>query len=254
MYDFGVLYYTDENPHFKKMLNASIASLKRFHPDWPVKVFSVPNPKSSFFRKAYRKLTPWKNLKRRDRCGQDIRTIARKTDIVLRSPFKSTLYIDVDTIIMRSLDKVRKWIEEHDLIITPLPWAQYKRTSEWQPDTWPRVMAGVFAYNEQFRHAYEKIVLRFGGSEGVARIYNTDQYVLSLLCHTNKDNLLIKYWPDFQIDTVCIEKHLGTSNYPKIDGRIDIRSPMLNRFRIFHYNEFKPAYMEQIRKFWGYDL
>jgi len=254
MEEFGVVYYTDGNPHFQKMLDASVASLRRFHAGWPVKVFTVPTPKLSLLRKVYRMLTPGKNVKRRERCGQDTRTIARKADIVLETPFTHTLYLDVDTIIMQSLDQIRQWVSHYDLIITPLPWAEYKRVAEWQPDTWPRVMAGVFAYNERFRLAYERMVVKFGGSEGIARIYNTDQYVLSLLCRLSKDELMIKYWPDFQIDTVCIDKHLGTSDYPKIDGKIDIRSPLLKRFRIFHYNEYKTAYMQQIRTYWGYNL
>ncbi len=254
MEEFGVVYYTDENPHFQRMLNASIASLKRFHADWPVKVFTIASPANSLLRTAYRMLTPWKREKRQERCGQDMRTVARKTDIVLQSPFRCTLYLDVDTIVTNTLAQLKDWIEQYDLVITPLSWKSYQRTSEWQPERWPYVMAGVFAYNERFRNVYEEMVVRFGGSEGIAKVYNTDQYVMSLLCHVHKDDLRIKYWPDFQIDTVNLNQHLGTSDYPKIDGKCDIRSPMLRRFHIFHYNEFKPAYMKQVRKFWGYDL
>lgn len=253
-FDFGVVYYTDENPHYQRMLGASIASLKRFHPEWPIKVFTIPTPKSSLLRNMYRSLTPWKNVKRRQRCGQDMRTIARKTDIVLSSPFKNTLYLDVDTIVMNSLDSIKEWIEQYDLIITSLPWKSYQRTSEWQPETWPYVMAGVFAYNERFRNLYEKMVTRFGGSAGIAKLYNTDQYVLSLLCNLHKDDLRIKYWPDLQIDVVNIPQHLRGEEFRTIDGHCDIRSASLRRFHIFHYNDFKPAYMKQIREFWGYDL
>ncbi len=252
--DFGVVYYTDENPQFKRMLSASIASLKRFHPDWPVKVFTIDTPKSSIVRKAYRKLTPWKNIKRRERCGQDCRVNARKIDILDQTPFKHTFFLDVDTIVMSPMNELLEWITAYDAVIAPLPWAIYKRTDTWQPERWPFIMSGVFVYNDKFKELLRNLVRDFGGVEAIAKLHNTDQRVISLLCYLHERDLKIKYWPEFQIDTVSLDRHLGISSYPKIDGKIDIRSPLLERFRIFHYNEFKPAYMEQIRKFWGYDL
>jgi hypothetical protein len=252
--DYGVVYYTDENPLFKKMLGASIASLRRFHPDWPVKVFTIPTPECSLVRKIYRKLTPWKNVKRYERCGQDSRVNARKIDILFQTPFKYTFFLDVDTIVMSPMNELSEWIKNYDAIIAPLSWKMYERTASWQPQRWPYIMSGVFTYNNKFSKLLHDLVIRFGGTKAIAKLHNTDQRVISLLCHSNENVLKIKYWPDFQIDTANLEQHLGTSNYPKIDGKIDIRSLMLRRFRIFHYNEFKPAYMEQIRKFWRYDL
>jgi hypothetical protein len=252
--EFGVVYYTDENPHFQRMLNASIASLKRFHPDWPVQVFTVPTPRSSLVHKAYRRLTPWKNGKRRNRCGQNCRVNARKIDILYQTPFKHTFYLDVDTIVMSPLNELLEWAPSYDVVVAPLPWKMYERTGTWQPERWPCIMSGVFVYNHRFLQLLGDLVTQFGGVDAVAKLHNTDQRVISLLCHLHEDDLKIKKWPAFQVDTVNIDRHLGTSDYPKINGTCDIRCPLLQRFRIFHYNEFKPDYMKQIREFWNYDL
>lgn len=247
--EFGVLYFVDENPAFRKMLNMSVRSLKRFHPDWPIKVVEIPSYHVPFWKKVYRSISYWKQAKRYNRACQDLRVIAAKAEVLLQTPFTHTLYLDVDTIVMKPLHKFRVQAMECDVIVTPLPWKTYFRMAKWQPKAWPYVMAGVLFYSKHFRETYQNYVNQFGSS--ISKMPSQEQYVLSLACHMEIQNLNIVKDPTLQIDVLNLPQHLGTSNYPRLDGCVDLSWKGLSRFHIFHYNEYKPQYMGQIMEVWG---
>ena len=46
-------------------------------------------------------------------------------------------------------------------------------------------------------------------------------------------------------------QHFRTEDYPKVGEYLDLRWERLNEFHVFHYNEYKPQYMAQIRDVWG---
>jgi hypothetical protein len=249
---FGVLYLVDENPDFRKMLKISIQSLKKFHPDWPIKVIKVPSYHIPFWKKLYRILSFWKRGKRRNRAGQDVRIIAQKANAMLQSPFKRTLYLDVDTIVMKPLEKFRNLAMEYDVIITPLPWKRYNRMEKWQPETWPYMMAGILFYSEQFKEIYSGYVKRF--ERTIRKLPSQEQFILSLTCSIEARRLKILMEPKFQIDVLNLSQHLGTNNYPTIGDCVDLKWTGLKSFYVFHYNEYKPQYLKQIKEVWHFPL
>ncbi len=243
---FGVLYFCDDNPEFRKMLALSIASLRRFHPDWPVTVMDVPSPRVPLWKHIYRLLSFWKWQDRRDRAGQDVRVIAAKAQCMLDSPYDVTLYLDVDTIVLRPLDDFRKRAELCDLLICPLPWKQYAKQADWQPDHWPYVMAGVCFFNRKFVGIYREYVQRFG--ETIAALPSQEQFVMSLVCYLENDRLNMDYSGSLQIDVINLDQHLGHSDYPRRGTCLDLSREPLERFAIFHYNHFKSDYMAQVKR------
>ncbi len=250
--DFGVLYFVDNNPLFRQMMAASIQSLRRFHPDWPIKVIECPPFRISLWKKAYRTLSFWRNKKRLDRGNWDVRVIAAKADAMLNSPFRHTLYLDSDTIIMRSLDTLREKAMQADVLVTPLPWKRYKRSEGWQPKTFPYLMAGLNFYNHRFVTVYREYVSRF--DRATVKLPTMDQFIFSLACEMESSRLNIIHEPTMQIDVINAAEHLGTHWYPRRGECMDLEWDGLSRFHIFHYNEFKHQYMRQIKEVWGWPV
>jgi hypothetical protein len=247
--EFGVLYFLDENPAFQKMARMSIQSLKRFHPDWPVRVITIPSAHVPLWKKIYRFVSFWKRGKRLARAGQDQRIVASKAEIMVNTPFRHTLYLDVDTIIMSPLNELREEALKCDVLITPMHWKSYARREEWQPPSWPYTMAGVMFFNDRFVSVYKKYIELL--NEDISNLPTTDQFLVSLTCHLEPENLKISYRPDFQLDVLNLSNHLGEEDYPKVGECVDLTHDGLKNFYVFHYNEYKPQYMDQISKVWG---
>lgn len=243
--EFGVLYFHDENPKYKEMCEMSIASLKRFHPEWSITVVTTKTPATPLWKKVYRALTPWKSHLRYNRANQDTRSIAYKAEVMLNSPYENTLYIDVDTIILKPLDEYKNAILENDVVVCPLPWLVYHKFSEKQPNEWPGVMAGVFLYNRKFIKLYKSIIEEY---KDILHIIPTnEQCTASLACYIYSDKLKIAYDKNLQIDVIDAHHHLGDDRYHVSNGVFDIEDIIAkNQYAIFHYNEFKPQYMKVI--------
>lgn len=243
--EFGVLYFYDDNPVYKQMAEMSIATLEKWHPDWPVEVVQIPSLSTPLWKKIYRAGSFWKWQKRRNRAGQDIRIIAQKAEIMLNSPFEHTLYLDADTIVLRPLDDIRNMMANSDVVITPLPWKTYTRNASWQPESWPYMMAGVMGYNKTFIKTYAQYVTRFGDT--ISTLPSQEQYIVSLCCEMESSSLDIRKKKNLQIDVLNLKEHLGTDSYPRFGEAIDISFNNLQEFYIFHYNEYKNLYIEQIK-------
>lgn len=250
--DFGVLYFVDENPEFHKMLKMSIQSLKRFHPDWPIHVMECDSYRIPFRRKVYRAFSFWKRKARYDRAGQDSRVFVDKAWAWIDTPFEHTLFLDVDTIIMRPLEDLRAAAAKSDVMIMPLDWKQYEGIESWHPKKFPYLMVGVMFYNRVFLEVYRSYLERM--SEILPKIAMPDQYLVSLICYKEASNLKLAYNHSLQVDVINMDQELGTGDYPRIGGCLDLRWEGLSNFHIFHYNEYKPQYMKQIKEVWGYPL
>jgi len=221
-----------------------MASLRRFHPDRPVTVMDVPSPRVPLWKYLYRALSFWKWQQRKDRAGQDVRVIAAKAQCMLDSPYDTTLYLDVDTLVLRPMDHLRRQAEACDLLITPLPWKHYTRQADWQPARWPYVMAGVCFFNRTFVTVYQEYVTRFGDT--IAALPSQEQFVMSLVCHLEATRLKIRHAASLQIDVLNLEQHLGRSDYPRCGPCLDLAKEPLDDFAVFHYNHYKTDYMDQI--------
>jgi len=246
---FGVLYFHDANSEFERMARMSIKSLKRFHPDWPIHVATCNTPKMSLLRKCYRSVSYWKRQARIDRANQDVRVIAEKGTVMLNSPFETTLYLDVDTIIMRPLDNFMQRALDCDVLATPLSWKHYSSFGDGQPETWPMLMAGVVFYSKHFRQIYKSYIDIY--KDVIPRLPTQEQTILSLTCHQESSQLKVVEDSTLQFDVLNAQQHFALATYPCIGDCVDISCSELERFHIFHYNDKKPQYMQQIKNVWG---
>lgn len=252
--DFGVIYFVDKNPAFQNMLNISIQSLKRFHPDWPMQVCQCQSPPVPLWKKVYRLVSFWKWQERANRANQDTRVTITKPSYMLNSPFRCTLFLDVDTIVMRSLDVVKQSALEYDIVATSMPWKQYNGFEAWQASRFPMVNSGVVLYNERFKEVYRSYVDRLWRHAGTnpSFVRGDDQYMVSMACHMEQGNLRVLLEPHLQIDAMNIAQHFGCEDYPKKDGVLDLTYDGLKDFYVFHYNgPHKRAYLQQIKEVWG---
>jgi len=253
--DFGVIYLVDENPAFQKMMRLSIKSLIKFHPDWQIHVFKTQSPPISLIRKIYRAISFWKWKERANRANQDIRVMITKPEYMLNSPFRHTLFMDVDTVLMRPLDRLLQQSQDYDVMVTAMPWKQYRGFQTWQPKTFRMINSGVMFYNENFKKTYSEYVKKLLPYAGKGFGKEDDQYMLSMTCYMEQNNLKICLEPTLQIDAMNVDQHLGTSEYPKKDGVLDLRYEGLKKFHIFHYNgPHKRQYIQQIKEVWGLDV
>lgn len=242
---FGVYYLYDQNPYYHEMCLVSIASLKKIHPDWEIEVMRTKSFSIQWWRKIYRFLTPWKNHLRRNRAGQDTRMFVEKAKLLTKSPFETTLFLDVDTIIRKPLDHFKELSATTDLIICPIPWLKYEGIDETMPKQWPAVNVGVMFFSEKFSRLYEKYIQQY--HDQLHRIDMVDQYFASLICHLHRDELNIQYAPHLQIDVVDAHHHLNDEKYHVKHGLLDMNDSKVLDFHIFHYNEYKRQYIDLIK-------
>ncbi len=245
---FGVLYVIDGNPRFREMLDISIASLRQWHPDWPIEILDLPNPEVAFARRWYRRLSFWKRDRRRARAYQDMRTVEAKAAAWGRSPFERTLFLDADTVVLRSLDAMRDRAAAADVLATAMPWKRYRGFRTWQPPTFPFVMSGVVFYNRTFGDAYARVLARLGSLRGLP---TGDQFAFSLTLAMEAERLRIALAPDLQFDVINADRHAAPDVPPRQNNIIDLTWEGLRRFHVFHYNDRKPDYLAAMRRDWG---
>lgn len=246
--EFGVLYFVNKNPGYKEMMDYSIRSIKKFHPDWEIEIIESESYSTPIWIKAYRALSFWKWSARKKRSNMDIRVILDKALAMLDSPFENTLYIDVDTVVLKSLSSYKELLNNYDVIATPLSWKMYNGFDTWHPVTFPMVMAGVVFYNNKFKTEYSKYVEALYKFSGQKFDKGDDQYIFSMACELEKNNLNILLDPYLQIDAMNLAQHLGNNYRHNKDGVLDLTCKEIQKFHIFHYNgPNKLAYKSQIK-------
>jgi len=252
--DFGVLYVVDDNPGYEKMLEVSMQSIDDFHPDWPRKVIRIPLPKASFSERLRRSGAFWTWRQRYNRLGQDKRFYKAKAASVINSPFRTTLFLDVDTVIRKPLDVMREKALHCDALFTGLPWKKYPGIAADLPREIPYVMSGVFFYNRRYADLCRPYFDRFADRlhERVNGMTIGDQFVFSLVCTMESHRLNIQFEPNLQMDVVNARQHFETDHLPMKGKCIDLSWAALDPFFVFHYNEYKPQYLDQIKQCWGY--
>jgi len=247
--DFGVLYFVDDNPGYQRMLRASIESLRRFHPDWPVKVIAQRCYHVPLWKRIYRGVSVWKWSARHARSNMDYRVICAKNEAFCQTPFELTLFIDADTVIMRPLDTLRRQAEGHDVLANPFPWCQYQGLEPWQPTTFQHLNSGVIFYNRRFIDVFREYSERTKHTLGR---YHANQFTFSLACEMEKERLRIGLDSSIQVETMNLAKILQTGGYPRVGDLIDLRWEGLSRFHVFHYNgPHKAEYLALIKQLWN---
>lgn len=249
MSEFGVLYLVDQNPHFLRMLDVSLQSLRRFHPDWPVEITRLDSLPVPAWKRLYRRLSVWKLDKRRARGFHDTRIIGRKAQAMVATPFRHTLFLDADTVVMRPLDELRRRAQAADVMVTPLDWKSYAGVEDWQPRSFPYLNSGVVFFSRRFADKYRPYVERLVSR--VESLPTMDQYIFSLACHLESESLRILMEPTLQIDVINLDQHLGERRCPRRDGIADLSYEGLRDFHVFHYNEYKDRYLEEIGRKWN---
>ena len=246
---FGVLYFVDQNASFQQMLRASVESLRRFHPDWPVHIIDRSCYHVPWWKRAYRKVSYWKWSDRFARSNQDYRMVSAKNEAFGQTPFDLTLFIDADTIIMRPLDELRRKAESCDVLANPFPWCQYRGLEPWQPESFQHLNSGVVFYNRRFIDVFRRYAERTKHTLG--RLH-ANQFTFSLACEMERTFLQIGLDTSIQVETMNLSKTLGREDYPRIGDLIDLRWEGLSRFHVFHYNgPHKAEYLALIKQLWN---
>jgi hypothetical protein len=170
---------------------------------------------------------------------------------MIDSPFERTLYLDVDTVILRPLETLRRRAESCNVMATALDWKHYDGFEDWHPRRFPMLMSGVVFYDRAFTDIYRSYVERL--RTGAGRHFKGDQYMFSMTCSLEGETLAIRREPTLQVDAMNLARHLGRDDYPRKGGVLDLAFPGLERFHIFHYNgPHKREYLAQIKERWGY--
>lgn len=100
---WGVLYVVwGEEKRYGPVLDRSIASLKRHHPELPVRVMKMDLP------------------------GDPTRPLLAKADMINMTPFDHTLFLDADTVVLGRLDHGFRKAEQFHLAVSicECPWAR----------------------------------------------------------------------------------------------------------------------------------
>lgn len=240
--EFGVYYMHDENPYYHEMCLVSIESLRQLHPDWNIEIRRTASFKIQWWRRIYRFLTPWKNHLRDNRAGQDTRMFVEKAKLLTQSPFRSTLFLDVDTVVRNSLFQYQLDALNYDLVVCAIPWLKYYGIDDSMPNEWPGVNVGVMFYSEKFSALYADYLKRY--ERKLNQIDMVDQYFVSLICHVHNNELKIKYEPYLQLDVIDAHHHIGDMKYHVSNGLLDLSDNFVKKYAVFHYNEYKKQYLQ----------
>jgi hypothetical protein len=129
----GVLYVV-WGDRAKSRLQASVASLQKFHPDWPVHIHTL-GPEFEGYRGLLEK--------------------ARMNDF---SPFDETLYLDADTTVMAPLDFGFEQAQRFGLACTicECPWARRYRNIQQRPDTVEYNTGVLFWVRPKTQHFFDE--------------------------------------------------------------------------------------------------
>lgn len=150
---------------------------------------------------------------------------------------------------MRPLDEIRALIAQNDVVIMPLEWKYYEPEDAAHPPAIPYLMVGAIGYNRRFLDIYNAYLEDL--KPLLPRIAMPDQYLVSLLCLRESERLRIYHHHTLQLDVINMEQELGDDGLRLREGWLDLNWDRLRDFHVFHYNEYKPQYMRQIRETWG---
>jgi hypothetical protein len=130
MSNWGVLYIVWGDRH-SAVLDRSIASLKRHHPELPVRVFAM------------------------EQATDPTRPLLAKADMINMTPFENTLFLDADTVVLGRLDHGFRKAELFHLALSicECPWA--RRYDSVTDDT-VEYNTGVLFFTQGARPVFQK--------------------------------------------------------------------------------------------------
>lgn len=101
----GVVYYCNKSgKHFRELMH-SVKSLKSFNPKLKVALFTDRKLKSNLY---FDYVFPMRD---------NIHPLQAKVIAILNSPFEKSLYLDVDTEVVKPLEVLFKYLDDHDLYL-----------------------------------------------------------------------------------------------------------------------------------------
>lgn len=202
--EFGILYVAVGSGYLKETSD-SFRSLRLVHPDIPVVIFT-DRPKEFTERDANTQV-----IFLEDTNG----TSHDKIRGISRSPFNKTIFLDTDTIILRSLDDISIILDKYDLAMAFDPIRDDYPQPE-IPDGFATLNSGVMAYRrcEILQKLFSEWLAAFHSQEILPGQTARDQPPLRKLLY--KSNVRLLTLPDEYNLRVIFPYLVGGNAYPRI--------------------------------------
>ena len=198
--DITVLYACNDASHYRQMMELSIRSWKRFHPDWKVEIFPLQTPNTFIdtitWHLGSRAADLTKTITAPIRNNQPegrIKAFNEKVDAIRSVKEPCVLFLDCDTFITRSLTNMIERFQGFDVLVQDAH-------SIFQPEPgfgdapFPRISAGAFLMSAAFAEVYTDYARRYP----IENLYGADEYIFSYCLH-HSTNLRIRAVSDLQV-------------------------------------------------------
>ena len=180
----GIAYCVNDSRPYRRMLDTSIQSFKRFNESWPIEVVKLSAGTDLFGTIRWHLGSRAEAMTRRwigDRSGREARknAIAEKIRLFSDPPFEKTLFVDCDTIILRPLAGLFETIRtDVDVVVQQwMPGEFYSPAPPFTTQRFRRFNSGFVYFTRAFSERCRDCVR--GCEVDIVNLHDQDQYVFS---------------------------------------------------------------------------
>ena len=183
-----VVYAVNDAPHYRKMMDLSIRSWKRFHPEWSLEVITLPSANTVLDSTRWRLGSTAQGIAElalQTLAGKKAKavrntTFAEKLDVFLKLNYDRTLFLDCDTYVMRPLDDLAASLDNgYDVVVQKNEGLTYEPQKQLGTSSFPVINSGVFFASPIF----SKTMIEYAAkcTTSLSELWESDQYPPELL-------------------------------------------------------------------------
>ena len=195
-----VLYACNDASHYRKMMELSIRSWKRFHPDWKVEIFPLRTPNTFIdtitwylgSRAAGLAKAIAAPIRKNEPEGR-IKAFNEKVDAIRSAKEPCVLFLDCDTFVTRPLTSMIERFQGFD-VLTQDAHSIFEPLHGFGDAPFPRISAGAFLMSSTFAEVYNDYARRYP----IESLYGADEYIFSYCLH-HSTNLRVRAVSDLQV-------------------------------------------------------
>ena len=244
-----IVYAVNDAPHYRSMMDLSIRSWKRFHPDWQLEVITLPSTNTVL------DTTRWHFGSRVEAMvGRALRAVsgqvanrntafAEKMEVFMKLKYERTLFMDCDTYVLRPLDDLAALIDAGSDVVAQRAGREVYHFGEHQ---FSKINSGVFfgsirLFQTMMAYVHQCPISLTDHAE-------SDQYFFSYCLHVAPE-LKISYVDNLQVpNSILPPKLFGADQvYEAVKKIAD--NPV--RPGVFHYIFQKRKFFDALLKLEG---
>ncbi len=213
--DVTVLYTCNDAPHYRQMMELSIRSWKRFHPDWKTEIFQLQSANTLVdtvtWHLGSRAGAITKSLMaRKDSWDGRVNSFNEKVDAFRSVKDSCVLFLDCDTFVNRPLDSLVERFQGVD-VLAQNAYETFPPKPGFGDASFPRINAGAFMMSATFARVFAE----YASTYPIENLYGADEYLFSYCLH-HSDKVKVRFIGDLQatnnVGARSVDKYVGEAH------------------------------------------